>query len=357
MRTCIVGDGGNVHVRRWSADLAARGCEVAVLTLGDAAPIPDVILHCVPRLARPLRPVLGGLHARRFLRQFRPEIVHVHFTYHDSRALWPLGGDRLVVTPYGSDLEALPAGVRGVVARQLLRTVLRRARAVVTASEYLMARTEALGRFQDRAVREVIGFGVDWARFASAENPRRERAAIVIGYAKGLKDYYGPLVLLDAIARLRNDGVPVRLRVAGQGPLATALTRRASALGIEGAVEWLGELPDHALPAFFGDLDLFAMPSHRESYGVAALEAAAAGVPVVASRVGGIPEVVADGESGLLVPPGDPAALAEALATLARDPERRRRMGAAGRSLVRERHDRSRAVERMLALYARLLAS
>ena len=168
MRMCIVGDGGNVHVRRWGADLAARGCEVAVLTLGAAAPIPGVLLHRVRPVPRLLRPVLGGLDARRFLRQYRPEIVHVHFAYHDSRAFWPLGGDRLVVTPYGSDVEALPAGLRGVVARQLVRTVLRRARAVVTASEYLMGRTEALGALPRRAAREVIGFGVDWARFPAA---------------------------------------------------------------------------------------------------------------------------------------------------------------------------------------------
>jgi glycosyltransferase involved in cell wall biosynthesis len=345
-----------VHVRRWSADLAARGCEVAVLSLGPAAPIPGVRLHHVRPTPRLLRPVRGGLDARRFLKQYRPDIVHVHFAYHDSRALWALGAERLVVTPYGSDVEALPAGLRGVVARRLLRTVLRRARAVVTASAYLMDRTEAFGALPDPAVREVIGFGVDWRRFAAAERPPRGRAPIVIGYAKGLHAYYGPLVLLDAIARLRNEAVPVRLRVAGQGPLAATLAERASVLGIEGMVEWPGELPDHALPAFFGDLDLFAMPSHREAYGVAALEAAAAGVPVVASRVGGIPEVVADGESGLLVPPGDAAALADALAALARDPGRRRQMGAAGRCLVRERHDRSRAVDRMLALYARVLA-
>ena len=90
---------------------------------------------------------------------------------------------------------------------------------------------------------------------------------------------------------------------------------------------------------------------------MAALEAASAGVAVVATRVGGIAEVVAHGESGLLVPPGDPAALADALGALARDPARRRRMGAEGQRLARARHDRARAVDRMLALYARVLAT
>jgi glycosyltransferase involved in cell wall biosynthesis len=97
-------------------------------------------------------------------------------------------------------------------------------------------------------------------------------------------------------------------------------------------------------------------PSRAESFGVAALEAAASGLPVVASRVGGLPEIVADGETGLLVPPEAPAALAEALRSLIRSPERRRELGKAARARAVERYDWRRCAQAMERLYEAALA-
>jgi glycosyltransferase involved in cell wall biosynthesis len=105
------------------------------------------------------------------------------------------------------------------------------------------------------------------------------------------------------------------------------------------------------MPAFMWALDLFVNPSRAESFGVAALEAAASGLPVVASRVGGLPEIVAEGETGLLVPPEDPAALAEALSGLIRSPERRRELGQAARARAVERYDWQRCARAMERLY------
>ena len=358
IRVCLFGDGSNVHLRRWAVDVAARGYQVAVLSVGAAPPLSGVFVHGVAAAPAALRRLVSAHDARRFLRRFAPQIVHVHFVWHGVRSLWPLGVGRLVVSPYGTDVEAIPAGLAGVVARRLVRITLAHAHALVTSSDYLMARTLELGAVPQRAIREVIGFGVDAGRFAAAAaRARQEGAEIVIGFAKGLRPYYGAADLLEAVARLRVDGVCVRLRVAGHGPSEADLRQRATTLGLDDAVEWLGHISEGALPDFFAGLDLFAMPSHREAYGVAALEAASAGVAVVATRVGGIAEVVAHGESGLLVPPRDPAALADALGALARDPARRRRMGAAGQRLAHAHHDRARAVDRMLAVYERVLAT
>jgi glycosyltransferase involved in cell wall biosynthesis len=178
---------------------------------------------------------------------------------------------------------------------------------------------------------------------------------MVIGYAKGLRDYYGPLDLLDAAARLRDEGVPFRLRIAGSGPLEATLGDEIARRELRELVQLTGALSPDELPAFFAGIDVFAMPSHREGYGVAALEASASGKPVVATNVGGIPEVVRDGATGLLVPPHDPAALAAALGRLAADPALRRRMGEAGKQFACERHERREAVSAMIACYRRLL--
>jgi starch synthase len=117
----------------------------------------------------------------------------------------------------------------------------------------------------------------------------------------------------------------------------------------------MGVVPHERMPAFMWGLDVFVNPSRAESFGVAALEAAASGVPVVASHVGGLPEVVADGETGLLVPPEDPAALAAALAGLIRDPSRRRALGRSARERAVALYDWQACARRMEQLYEETL--
>ena len=115
----------------------------------------------------------------------------------------------------------------------------------------------------------------------------------------------------------------------------------------EGAV-FHGPLDPPALSVLFARASLFALPTLREAFGLAFLEAMAFGLPVVATSVGAVPEIVGDGETGLLVPPRDPAALADACAALLGDPARARRLGEAGRARVEERFGWDRVAARML---------
>jgi glycosyltransferase involved in cell wall biosynthesis len=118
-------------------------------------------------------------------------------------------------------------------------------------------------------------------------------------------------------------------------------------------VRFIGRLPNSDVAALLSGLDVLAMPSRREEWGVAAAEASASGLAVVATRVGGIPEIVADGETGLLVPPEDPAALAKALERLIADPGLRSRLGRAGRRRIEELFRWERCVDRMELIYRR----
>jgi glycosyltransferase involved in cell wall biosynthesis len=165
-----------------------------------------------------------------------------------------------------------------------------------------------------------------------------------------LEDRKGHAVLLDAIARLAD----VRLRVlcAGGGSRAAALAARRDALGLGDRVVFLGPLDDVA--GLLAAADVAVMPSLHEGLGVAALEAMAAGVPVVASRVGGLPELVGADAAGVLVPPGDAAALAAALRRLAADRGAARALGTAGRARVGARFTMAGMAAATLALYRRL---
>lgn len=155
--------------------------------------------------------------------------------------------------------------------------------------------------------------------------------------------------LIDAAALLAPSWPDLRVAIVGDGPLLPALRDRAAVLGIAGRVHLPGfrdDVPD-LLPA----LDAFAFPSREEGLGSALLEAMAAGVPVVATRAGGIPEVVRDGVDGLLVPPADPPALAAALDRILRDPAAADRRAASARARVAAEFAADRMVAETLRHY------
>jgi sugar transferase (PEP-CTERM/EpsH1 system associated) len=200
----------------------------------------------------------------------------------------------------------------------------------------------------------TIGNGVDTAEFRPRAGAAAARALLGVptgGFHVGCVARLAPVkdhrTLLEAFARLRVRRPDAHLTLVGDGPERAALEERAALLDVEPAVTFAGERADVAplLAAF----DVFALASLSEGVSLTLLEAAAAGLPVVATRVGGNDEVVVDGETGLLVPAADPAALAEALAALAERPDRAT-MGAAGRARVERRF----SVERMARAYAAL---
>ena len=160
--------------------------------------------------------------------------------------------------------------------------------------------------------------------------------------------------LLQAAALLRQADPAAKLVIVGDGPLRPSLEERARTLGLNGSVRFLGAIPDAArfLPRF----DVFVLSSVLEGMSNALLEAMAAGRPAVATRVGGNTELVVDGETGFLVPPKDPQALADAVARLLRDPALARRFGEAARRRVESEFTLSTMVSRLEQLYDDLLA-
>lgn len=157
----------------------------------------------------------------------------------------------------------------------------------------------------------------------------------VIGTAAVLEERKGHRFLLEAAALLKEQGLRLTYRFAGEGSERESLQRIAYRLGLRDEVLFLGFVSD--IPTFLSSVDIFVLPSLYEGLGIAVLEAMAAGKPVVASRTGGIPELVIDRVTGLLVPPKDPGALARAILHLVSQAGLGRRMGDKGREQVLER--------------------
>ena len=162
-------------------------------------------------------------------------------------------------------------------------------------------------------------------------------------------------VLLRALARVRQQLPEVTLEIAGDGPLEPELSATVSRLGLGERVSFLGRV---APPGpVFERAEVVVVPSFGEGFGMVALEAMERGRPVVASDVGGLPEIVADGRTGLLVPPGDPEAFAAAIVELAGDPARAADMGAAGRKRALAEFSQERCTDRIEAIYGAALAA
>ncbi|MEQ8264481.1 TIGR03088 family PEP-CTERM/XrtA system glycosyltransferase [Pseudohaliea sp.] len=205
--------------------------------------------------------------------------------------------------------------------------------------------------------------GVDHERFARPPPPPLDWPAhwpvdaVVVGTVGRLAAVKDQRSLIRALAHSFDERPDlrraVRCIVVGDGPERSALEAQIATAGLEDYAWLAGDRED--VPALLGAMDLFLLPSLGEGISNTVLEAMAAGLPVIATRVGGNPELVLDGETGFLVPVGDPVALAATMLPLLDDPARRRALGEAGRRSVRERFDWSRTVAGYLAVYDDLL--
>lgn len=187
----------------------------------------------------------------------------------------------------------------------------------------------------------VIRNGVDLARFATPTTTRAawrrangfEEGDLIVATAARLEDEKGPLDLLEGFARVAGGEPRARLAWAGTGRRHADVLAAARRLGLAGRVRLLGQREDVA--ELLHAADVFALASRYEGLGLALVEAAAAGLPAVATGVGGTPEVVRDGESGILVPVRDPVALGRAIGALLADGDRRARMASRAREVAR----------------------
>lgn len=225
--------------------------------------------------------------------------------------------------------------------------------AQVEGADAVIAVSDAVAR-QVRGARACVVYpGVKMPRrsFTAQETLRPGRSA-VIGTACRLVAIKGLQYLLQAIARLRAEFPEVRLEIAGSGVLQADLERQVHELGLAKSVTFLGWQPDMA--AAMSRWNVYVQPSIDEGFGIAALEAMATGLPVVATGVGGTLELVQDGATGWLVPPRDPAALAGRIGMLLGDEHLRRRMGHAGRRRAGDCFAEHRMVGETAAIYSTL---
>jgi glycosyltransferase involved in cell wall biosynthesis len=319
----------------------------------EATGVPFRTLGRVPGVRDPM--AVGTLY--RYLREISPDIVHTFL---------------LTASLYGR-LAAIAARVPIVIGTEVNIYADKRwhhrgaERLLMAGTDCVIASAESVKEFYVRQVGadpdrvDVIYNAVDFSALATSATRAELRArlnvpgdALVAGVIARLTDQKGHSYLFDAVAN-EPALAGLHLVVIGDGPLRAALERQVVQLGLSSRVSFLGSRRD--LGDLLSVMDIFVLPSLWEGLPLSLVLAMGAGLPVVSTSVAGIPEVVADGRTGLLVPPADSGALRRALVRLVKSPEERQNLGAAAREYVLPRFGVDRYVASVISVYDRLLAA
>lgn len=353
------------HIRILAEAQAARGHDVTVLVANPARRTTVETLNGVRviKAARwatvastPISPALFRQTAR-----LTADVAHLHFPHPPGEvANWLLHPARATVISYHSDVVR-QAGILRFY-RPLLKRVLNRADAIIYGSPpmrnsvYLQPQAAKLhlipyGVPLDRFLKEPSGEEIDRvkARYPMVASDRSK-----LLFVGRLRYYKGLNVLIDALPQ-----IDAQLIVVGVGPMQSEWQAQAGARGVTERVAWLGEAPDDDLPALYHLADLFVLPATHssEAFGLVQVEAMASGVPTICTEVGtGTSWVTQDGQTGYVVPPNDPAALAEKINRLLADPPLRHALGAAARARAQAEFAVERLIERVERLYQTLIS-
>ena len=279
----------------------------------------------------------------RLARLFRELNVDVAHTHGDKPLLYGAPAARLARVRRVLHTRHGPAVGQSRRQRFLVRLAARLTDAFVCVSDDCAGLSRKQGVRGQRVM--TLRTGIDVSRFSYA-GPRKGGPVVTVARLSPEKDL---ATLVRATALAAKERPAFRLEIAGDGPCLLELQKLVRSLGVGEHVRFLGEVRD--VPSVLARASLFALSSASEGISLPLLEAMARGLPVVATRVGGNPEVVAEGASGLLVPPGDPGALARAMLEVLGDRDRSLAMGLVGRRRVEHGFDIKRMVARYEALY------
>ncbi len=291
------------------------------------------------------------------LRQTRPDILYT-WMFHANIPGRLVG--RLAGVPHIISSEHT-MGQEGGGRRWLNRLTAPLADRIVCVSQGIVDyAVEVIGLPKEKLA--LIPNGIDLEKYAALPSQAEARLRqhlpeeqIIVGAIGRPRPVKGYGILRQAFQQIAERRPNTHLVFVGDGPDKETLAAQAARSGLAQRVTWMGDQTD--IPGLLPAFDILAVPSIYEGLGIVALEAMAAGLPVVGSRVGGIPEVVIEGETGLLVPAGDVSALAAALTRLVNDPDLRRRLGEAGSARVCERYSQQSVREKTLTMYSELLAN
>ena len=324
-----------------------------------------VVIGDLRRDIHPWHDLCAAVRLYALFRRLRPDIVHTHTAKAGflGRCAARLTGVPVVVhTPHGHNLYGYGGQEISWCLRKVEQWAARYTDAYIALTEL---EKDDLLRYRVSSAEkiQVISQGIETGSCVpETQDHEAYRKACgfgpgdrIVGMTGRLEPVKGPRYFIEAAAQVAKGNPGVKFLLAGEGSLRKALEDDIVRAGLTGRCALLGWQED--MDRIFSILDILVLPSLNEAVGMVLIEAQSRGVPVVATKVGGVPEVVKDNETGVLVPPGDPLALARAIEGLLSDDTKRKRMGEAGRAWMQGRFKKEEMLRRTEELYLRLINS
>lgn len=356
----MVGGSGVVATELGHA-LAARGHEVHFICYAPPFRLreaPNLHFHPItipkyPLFEYPSYGMAAASKMSQIARAYDLDVLHVHYAYPHGVSAWlakhisNLARLKTIVTLHGTDITLVGQDEAFYL---LTRFALEHCDAVTSVSDYLSRKTQSWFGL-DRAIRVIPNF-VDTQQLVppeAARDPQRERIVVHISNFRPVKRSMDAVKVFEKI----NAVLPARLILVGTGPELDGIRDRVDELSLSDRVEFAGDVKD--IYPVLSRADLLLTTSEVEGFGLAPLEAMSCGVPVVATRAGGLPELVDDGVHGFLCPVGDVAAMAARSLEILSDDATRTRLGLAGRSRAVEQYDLNKIVPHYERLYQDVL--
>ncbi len=366
MKILLISAVDSPHTQQWVTGLVKEGLEIGIFSLrmeelGWTKAFPQVtVLYARTPTYFPALGVLNNINLftyspaiRKAIRAYQPDLVHAHNLGNHGLIAALAGAQPLLLSAWGSDIFTHPH--RSWFHRYWTGYTLRHGKRILATSKVLAAET---AKYCEQKV-ELTPFGIDLERFAPRQKKHRfGEGKLIIGSVKGLESVYNHPWTLRCFAQLceRLPDWPLELVLVGKGSQAQMLQALAKELNIADKVRFTGLIPYAEIPEILAEIDIFVNVSKRESFGVAVLEASAMELPVIATNVEGLPEVVEAGKTGFLISPGEDQEFLTVLEQLVRQKDLRREMGRAGRAFVVQHYEKNACIRRMVDIYRNTLS-
>ncbi len=307
MKICLLAPANNPHTQKIAYTLKQKGYKINICTFHNAY-LPGMDVKYFAPLINPLGKInyiLNSQLIKKFLKVIKPDILHAHYVSNYGVVGYLTGYHPFIISVWGSDIYDKPSNI---ILKHLIKRALASCNKILSTSKTMAEQTKKFVKSRDII---ITPFGVDLTKFYQRE--RKNSNKFAIGTARGLVPKYAIRYLLKAFAIFSKENPLSELHIAGEGPQKKELIRLSQNLGVSNKVKFYGYINPDNIPEFLSMLDVFCMPSveESESFGVAVLEAQACGIPVIASKTGGLHETILNGKTGFLVPPKDPKFIAE----------------------------------------------
>lgn len=360
LKLLILSDAGSIHTYRWVKSLSESGVDIILFSLSGCSEFKYEELVNVKFFSCNLKVEKYGnsIFKLKYLsalgklikinREYSPDIVHAHYASSYGLLGSLLNFHPFYISVWGSDIFDFPK--KTFLHKRLLTYALRKADLILSTSVIMKNETQ---KYTSNEI-NVVPFGIDTNLF----RPKQVKSLfnpddLVIGTIKSLEQIYGIEYLIRAFSKLKNKypGEKLKLLIAGEGSQRDYLESLSITLGLRYDTVFTGNVKEDKVIEYFNMMHIAVFPSQQESFGVAALEASACGLPVIASNTGGLPEIIDNNCTGILVEQGNVDSIEIAIERLFLNKDERTMMGINGRNFVIKNYEWANNVKMMIALY------